>query len=119
MALLRPEVWQEIFFQNGLIYTKVKDEAPASYGSDSAVSGTIVANGCLLDGSVIDSVLFRCVKVHKNASIKDSIIMQKCEIGEGAILENVICDKEVKITKGRRLIGEKRYPLVIKKGTVI
>jgi glucose-1-phosphate adenylyltransferase len=64
-------------------------------------------------------VLFRGVKVQKNASIRDSLIMQKCEIGEDVILENVICDKEVKITKGKRLIGEKHYPLVIKKGTVI
>ena len=119
MALLRPEVWQEIFFRNGLIYTKVKDEAPASYGTTSAVSGTIAANGCILEGTVIDSVLFRGVKVQKHASIRDSLIMQNCEIGEGAILENVICDKEVKITKGKRLIGEKHYPLVIKKGTVI
>lgn len=119
MALLRPEVWQEIFFRNGLIYTKIKDEAPASYGTASAISGTIVANGCILDGTVIDSVLFRSVKVRKQACVRDCLIMQNCEIGEGAILENVICDKEVKITKGKRLIGEKHYPLVIKKGTVI
>lgn len=119
MALLRPEVWQEIFFKNGFIYTKVKDEAPASYGSAADVTGAIVANGCLIEGTVTDSVLFRGVKVKKQAIIRDSLIMQKCEIGEGAILENVICDKEVKITKGKRLIGEKHYPLVIKKGTVI
>ncbi|MBU2702036.1 glucose-1-phosphate adenylyltransferase [Sporomusaceae bacterium BoRhaA] len=119
MALLRPEVWQELFFENGLIYTKVKDEAPTSYGVFSDVRGTLVANGCLLDGTVSDSVLFRGVKIHHQACVRDSLIMQNCEISEGAVLEHVICDKGVKITKGKRLIGEKCYPLVIKKGTVI
>ncbi|MDU2063982.1 MAG: glucose-1-phosphate adenylyltransferase subunit GlgD [Sporomusaceae bacterium] len=119
MALLRPDVWQEIFFNKGLIYTKVKDEAPAAYRAAAQVTGSLVANGCQIGGQVADSILFRGVKVQKEASVRDSLIMQNCEIGEGAILENVICDKEVKITKGKRLIGEKRYPLVIKKGTVI
>lgn len=119
MALLRPEVWQEIFFQHGLIYTKVKDEAPTNYSETAEVKNTLLANGCQIEGQVHESVIFRGVKVHKEAVVRDSLIMQNCEIGEGALLENVICDKEVKITKGKRLIGEKRYPLVIKKRTVI
>jgi glucose-1-phosphate adenylyltransferase len=78
-----------------------------------------VANGSIIAGRVENSILFRGVKVHKGAYIKDSIIMQKCEIAENAIVENVICDKDVQITSGKWLKGEKNYPLFVEKGTVI
>lgn len=52
-------------------------------------------------------------------TIKDSIIMQRCKIEEGAWVENVIADKGVTVTKGKYLKGEEHYPLVITKKTVI
>ena len=119
MELLNPQIWEELFFKSGLIYTKVKDEPPAKYMMDADVSNTLVATGCYIEGRVVDSILFRGVKVHKGAYIKNSIIMQKCEIGPGVVLENVICDKDVCITANKQLKGEYNYPLVIKKGQVI
>jgi len=119
MELLKPEKWQELFQKSGLVYTKVKDEAPAKYKENAKVSNAMIANGCVIEGRVENSVLFRGVKVHKGAYIKDSIIMQKCEIAENAIIENVICDKDVRITTGKWLKGDRKYPLVIEKGTVI
>ncbi|HWR44709.1 glucose-1-phosphate adenylyltransferase subunit GlgD [Sporomusa sp.] len=117
--LLNPEVWQELFFANGSIYTKVKDEAPAKYQQDAVVQRSLVANGSVVAGKVENSILFRGVKVHKGARIINSIIMQKGEIGPGAVLENVICDKDVKITAGKKLKGELNHPIVIEKGTVV
>ena len=119
MELLKPEKWEELFFKSGLVYTKVKDEAPVKYKEDADVSNAIIGNGSIIAGRVENSILFRGVTVHKGAYIKDSIIMQKCEIGENTILENVICDKNVNITQGKWLKGEKSYPLVIEKSTVI
>lgn len=119
MELLKPEKWEELFFKSGPVYTKTKDEAPAKYMKDARAFNTMVANGCIIEGRVENSILFRGVKVHKGAYIKDSIIMQKCEIAENAIVENVICDKNVCITKGKWLKGESNYPLVVEKGTVI
>lgn len=119
MELLRPEKWQELFAKAGLIYTKVKDAAPAKYKEQAQVSNAMVANGCVIEGSVENSVLFRDVKIHKGACVRNSIIMQKCEIGENALIENAICDKEVVITTGKWLKGDQSYPLVIEKGTVI
>ncbi|QDR83213.1 Glycogen biosynthesis protein GlgD [Sporomusa termitida] len=117
--LLNPEVWQELFFANGSIHTKVKDEAPAKYQQDAIVQYSLVANGSVIAGKVENSILFRGVKVHKGARIVNSIIMQKGEIGPGAVLENVICDKDVKITAGKKLKGELNHPVVIGKGTVV
>ena len=119
MELLNPQIWKELFFKSGLIYTKVKDEPPAKYMIEADVSNTLVATGCYIEGRVENSILFRSVKVHKGAYIKNSIIMQKCEIGPGVVLENVICDKDVIITANKKLKGECNYPLVVKKGQVI
>lgn len=119
MKLLQPEIWQELFFANGSIYTKVKDEAPAKYQRDASVKSSLVANGSVIAGQVENSVLFRGVKVHRDARVTNSIIMQKGEIGPGAVIENVICDKDVKITAGKKLKGEWNHPIVIEKGTVI
>lgn len=119
MELLNPEVWQELFFAHGSIYTKVKDEAPVKYQQDASVRRSLVANGSVIAGKVENSILFRGVKVHKDAQVINSIIMQKGEIGPGAVLKNVICDKDVKITAGKKLKGELNHPIVIEKGTVI
>ncbi|CQR72692.1 Glycogen biosynthesis protein GlgD [Sporomusa ovata DSM 2662] len=119
MKLLTPKIWQEIFFAHGSIYTKVKDEAPAKYQRDAMVKSSLVANGSVIAGKVENSVLFRGVKVHKDARVTNSIVMQKGEIGPGAVIENVICDKDVKITAGKKLKGELNHPIVIEKGTVI
>lgn len=94
-------------------------EVSVKYKENAKVSNTIIGNGSMIAGRVENSILFRGVTVHKGAYIKDSIIMQKCEIGENAILENIICDKNVNITQGKWLKGEKNYPLVIEKGTVV
>jgi glucose-1-phosphate adenylyltransferase len=119
MKLLTPEIWREIFFANGSIYTKVKDEAPAKYQRDALVTTSLVANGSIIAGRVENSILFRGVKIHKEARVANSIIMQKSEIGPGAVIENVICDKDVIITAGKKLKGELSHPIVIEKGTVI
>lgn len=119
MELLDPQIWKELFFSSGLIYTKVKDEPPAKYMIEADVSSSLVATGCYIEGRVENSILFRSVKVHKGAYIKNSIIMQNCKIGPGVVLENVICDKDVVITADKQLKGECEYPVVIKKGQVI
>jgi len=119
MDLLKPEVWQDLYFRSGFIYTKAKDEAPARYKEAARVANSLVASGCVIEGQVENSILFRAVRIKKGACVKNSIVMQKGDIEEDVRLENVICDKDVRITQGRSLKGEPNYPLVIEKGTVI
>ena len=59
------------------------------------------------------------VKVGQGVKIKNSIIMQRCDIQDGALVENVICDKNVVITPEKWLKGAAEYPLVIKKNITI
>jgi glucose-1-phosphate adenylyltransferase len=119
MDILQPEVWEELFMGSNSIYTKVKDAVPVQYKDTAEVDNSLLANGCVVRGKVENSILFRGVNVGKNATIKNSIIMQKCDIQDGALIENVICDKNVVITKEKWLKGAPNYPLIVKKNVVI
>jgi glucose-1-phosphate adenylyltransferase len=119
LAMLRPEVWKNLFPRDNPVYTKVKDEAPTNYRMGAKASNSMIANGCIIEGTVENSILFRGVKVHPGASVRNCVIMQKCDIGPGASLDTVICDKDVKIGPGRAIKGDIAYPIIIRKGTVI
>ncbi|NMB45948.1 MAG: glucose-1-phosphate adenylyltransferase subunit GlgD [Firmicutes bacterium] len=119
MALLEPLIWRELFPKERPVYTKVKNEPPTRYQESARVSNSLVANGCIIEGTVENSVLFRGVKISKGSVIRDSIIMQKSVIGEDCVLQNVILDKEVVVTDAKNLVGDPDYPMVLGKKTVI
>ena len=121
LQLLQGEVRDELF---GLktempIYTKVKDTIPAKYGKNADVSGSIIADGCVVEGTVKNSILFRGVHIGKGTSLENCIIMQNSDIRENCMVANAIFDKEVVLRNGKKLIGQETYPMVIGKGAVI
>lgn len=119
MDLLNPEIWKELFSDSGVIYTKVKDEPPTKFSQKSKVINSLLANGCIIEGHVENSIIFRGVRVHKNAKIKNSIIMQKCKIEENAVIENAILDKNVIVNQDKKLIGDLKYPIRARKKSII
>lgn len=117
---LNPEVWEELFMnEERPIYTKVKDEVPVQYKDTADVKNSLIANGCIVRGTVENSIIFRGVNVGKGAVVKDCILMQRCDVQDGARVENVICDKNVIITKNRWLKGVESYPYIVTKNTRI
>lgn len=119
MDLLKPDVLNELFLQSNPIYTKTKDEVPVQYKNGSSVKNSMIANGCIIEGDVENCILFRGVHVAKGAKLSNSIVMQKCVIEPGAQLDYAICDKNVKVTEGKQLKGDERYPFVVGKNIVI
>ena len=119
MELLINNTWQKLFYQHNFIYTKGKNEPPAKYTKESSVKNSLIANGCIIEGTVINSILFRGVKVNKGAYIKNSILMQRSEIGDNVIIENAILDKRVKVSPYQSLKGRFEKPAVIAKRTSI
>lgn len=119
MDSLRPEVWEELFMGDHPIYTKIKDEAPVQYKGTAAVRNSLIANGCVVRGEVGNSIIFRGVTIEEGVKVKNSIIMQHSTVHAGSLLENVICDKNVVISKEKWLKGAPNYPLIIAKNTVI
>ena len=119
MDFLKEDVQKELFYTENPILTKIKDEVPAKYGSSAKVSNSLVANGCIIEGTVENSILFRGVRVEPGSVIKNSIVMQDSEVYQNSYLENVILDKQVHIRTGKRLIGSDGFPVIIRKGAVV
>ena len=115
MALLDARVREELFQPERPIFTKIRDEAPAKYGLSSSVKNSLIADGCIIEGTVENSIIFRGVKVGQGAMVRNSIIMQGCVIDDKAELDYVILDKDVLIKDGRRLAGYLTYPLYVPK----
>ena len=119
MQMLKKEVRDELFINNGPIYTKVRDDMPAKYGLNAKVTNSLIADGCLIEGEVENSVLFRGVTVGKGAKISNSIIMQDTTVGEKSVLNYCITDKDVTIKDNRMLMGYLSYPVFIAKASVV
>jgi glucose-1-phosphate adenylyltransferase len=118
MELLNPEISNELFGA-GKVFTKVKDEAPAKYNEEAIVRNSIIADGCIIEGTVENSVLFRGVTIKKGAVVKDSIIMQGSVIEENSTLNYAILDKNVILSGGRSLKGEGSWPVIIGKNVIV
>jgi len=119
IELLGKTVRDELFPRTSPIYTKVRDEVPVRYGLKSMVSNSLIADGCKIDGEVINSIIFRGVKISRGARVHNSVIMQGTTIGENASLEYVITDKDVLIKDSRTLTGYQTYPMFISKAKIV
>lgn len=119
LDLINADVRHDLFNSNHPIYTKVRDRVPSYYGENCRIENCTVADGCMLEGAVRGSVLFRQVTVAAGATVEDSVIMNDAVVGENCELKCVILDKEVVVRPGSKLIGTPSNPIIIKRGEVV
>ena len=119
MDLMNPEVRADLFNPERPIYTKVRDDRPSRYGFDCSVKGSLIAQGCIINGEVENCIISKGVYIGQNTKVKNSIIMQDSVIGDNATINNVIIDKDCNIAEGEQLMGAPNYPVYIEKGSVI
>ena len=116
--LLNKNIRNEIFGAHD-VYTKVNDSAPAKFTDTAKVKNSLVSDGCLIEGTVENCILFRGVKVGKGSVLKNCIIFSENIIGENCNLQYVLSDKECIITDNRVLAGCEIQPYFINKGSRI
>ncbi len=115
-----PDVRRAIFnVRERPIYTKVRNSEPSYYSADSEARDSLVADGCHIEGTVENSILFRGVKVSRNATVRNSILMQDTYIGEGAYINCVVADKNAFVRDGRLLSGTEEQPYYIQKSLTV
>jgi glucose-1-phosphate adenylyltransferase len=120
MRLLNPADRKDLFGQKGnAIYTKVRNSAPTKFADGAKVSNSLLADGCVIEGTVENSILFRGVKVGKGSVVRNSILLQDTYTGSGVSLNYVVTDKDVLIKDGRTLSGCEQLPFYLSKGTVV
>ena len=102
-----------------LIYTNKKYHPPIKCFEQANVKNCISGDGCTVEGSATDSILFRGIRIMHNAEIKDCVIMDKCFIGKNCSIENAILQEECIVKEGISVCGDPENPLVLEKGTII
>ena len=118
MRLLKEENINALFSGNQ-IYTKIRDDNPTRYINGSKVKNVMAADGCIIEGEVENSVLFRGVKIAKGAKVRNCVLMQDTVVGEGCDLEYVITDKNVTISADKEIKGNDTFQVYVAKGQVV
>ena len=110
---------RELFNPDRQIFTKIHDTPPALYAKGSRVKASMFSSGCIIEGEVENSIIFRSTRIEAGASVKNCVIFDKCVVKAGAQLENVICDRSVTITPDTVIRGTADSPCILPKGGVI
>ncbi len=105
----------DALFASAPIYTKIRGDNPTHYKDGAKVKNVMMADGCVIEGEVENSVIFRGVTVGKGAKIKNCILMQDTVVEAGANVEYLITDKNVTITAGKEMKGTDTFPVYIEK----
>lgn len=115
MDFLNAEVRDYFFRQYPEVYSKVSDQPPAKYNPGSAVKNSLVASGCIVNGTIENSVIFKKVFVGSNCVIKNSIILNDVYLGDNTYIENCIVESRDTIRANTRHVGEDGIKVVVEK----
>ena len=115
MDFLRPDVRSYFFREEPTICSKVDDLPPAKFNPGSDISNSLVSSGCIINGSVEDSVLFKQVFVGKNTTVKNCVILNDVYIGDNVHLENCIVESRGTINPNTCYCGEDGVMIVKEK----
>jgi glucose-1-phosphate adenylyltransferase len=108
MALLEDSPELDLYDKDWVIHTRSEERAPAKVGPTAQVHRSLISHGCVIDGTVVNSVLSPGVRVDVGAVVRDSIVMFDSVIRSSAVVDRAILDKEVVIGPGA-IVGEGPY----------
>ncbi len=108
MALLEDSPELDLYDKEWIIHTRSEERAPAKVGPTAQVHRSLISHGCVIDGTVVNSVLSPGVRVDVGAVVRDSIVMFDSVIRSGAVVDRSILDKEVVVGPGA-IVGDGPY----------
>ncbi|WP_024866874.1 glucose-1-phosphate adenylyltransferase subunit GlgD [Butyrivibrio sp. FCS014] len=115
LELLNYDIASDLFRAEWPIYTRTTDSCPTEYFESSKVTNSFVSNGCLIEGTVENSIIGRGVVIKKGAVIRNSIVLAYATVEEDIRIENAILDKWAHIIHAKEIIGEPDAPQYIKR----
>jgi glucose-1-phosphate adenylyltransferase len=105
LALLQDNAELDLYDKDWVIHTRSEERAPAKVGPTAQVHRSLISHGCMINGTVVNSVLSPGVRVDVGAVVRDSIVMFDCVIRSGAVVDRSILDKEVIVGQGA-IVGD-------------
>ena len=119
MQLLDPDIRKDLFCEERQISAKSAARSSSFVLPGGSIRNSIVADGCVIEGTVENSILFAGAKIGKGAVISNCVLGQDIEVGAGAEMRHIIADKDVKISEGQTILGSASYPIVVSKGSTV
>ncbi len=119
MDMLSGDNRRQMFPADRPVHTKSHEEVSTYYGENAFSRNSLVADNCIIEGTVENSIIFSGVHVGKGAVVRNSIVMRGCDVGEWTELTNVIADKKCSFAPGITLTGSPRLPIVVPKASSI
>ena len=115
MDFLNPEIKDYFFKQYPEVHSKVADLPPAKYNLGVHIKNSLLSSGCIVNGTVENSVLFQQVYVGNNCVIRNSLILNDVYIGDNTIIENCIVESGDTIQANSCYKGENGIKIVLEK----
>lgn len=115
MDFLKKEVRDHFFHDYPEIYTKVDDLPPAKYNPGCSVKNSLVSSGCIINGTVENSILFKKAYVGNNCVIRNSVILNDVYIGDNTVIENCIVESRDTIRANSYYCEEDGVKIVVEK----
>ena len=106
-------------YEGRRILTGLRDSLPTKYGKQAEIKNSIVADGCQIDGTVINSIICRNVRIKEGAVVKNCLLQDDTLVEKNSILDCIIADRGVTFSEHRSMIGSYTYPVYIERGRVI
>lgn len=107
---------ESLLYKKGApIFTRVHNSAPVVYTADARVENCMIADDCVIEGTVINSILHRGVRVERGAVVKNSILFKQTLVEKNASVNCIVTDKDVVISEGVSLSGNDNMPFYVQK----
>ena len=108
-----------LFDDNWPIYTKTTDSCPTQYFETANVKTSFVSNGCLIEGTVENSVIGRGCMIKKGAVVRNTVLLPGAYVGEDVHVENQVVDKRAKLLHAKEIIANVDNPGYIKRNDTV
>lgn len=115
MDFLKKENRDFFFNEYPDIYSKVDDLPPAKYNMGAQVRNSLVSSGCIVNGTIENSVIFKKAYIGNNCTIKNSIILNDVYIGDNTYIENCIVESHDTIRASSNYVGDNGIKIVIER----
>ena len=119
MQLLNPAIRAELFCPERPIRAKGADKSSTYLGPEGKCVNSLVADGCRIEGTVENSILFPGVVVEAGAVVRNCVLFKETVVRRDAQLSYIIADKDVEVLSNRTLMGHATYPIVLAKGSKV
>ena len=113
------EATKDLFLPEWPIYTRTNDSCPTQYCETANVKGSVISNGCIIEGTVENSIVGRGCVIKKGTVIKNSIVLPDSYIEEGIHVENHVVGKHSKLIHCKELIADADTPGYVRRGDTL